>query len=121
MTGTAVVIDDQPEAGGQVAGILTRLGIRVVAVCEHGLAGLQAILVSQPTIATIDIQMPGINGLEIVAAARARGVTAKLAVCSGTKQRQVQEQAYAAGADLFIVKPYDQVLIARDLRTLLGG
>jgi len=121
LSGTAIVIDDTPEAGQQLAGILTRLGLSVVGVYENGIAGLQAIVIAKPTIATVDIQMPGIAGLDLVAQARRRGVTSKLVICSGTKQHQVKAQALAAGADAFIVKPYDQVLVGRDLKALIGS
>lgn len=121
MTGTAVVIDDSPDMAWQLAGILGRLGLRVVSVCENGAQGLAAIRQHRPTIATIDNQLPGLDGLSIVRNARAGQIASKLVLCTGTAQQHMKDQAAAAGADLFITKPYDQVLVERDLKKLLGG
>lgn len=121
MNGTAVVVDDSPEMGHSLAAILNRLGLRVVAVCESGSGGLQALRAHRPTIATIDIQMPGVNGLDVVRTAIAEEIPTKLVVCSGTAQRHVKDQARDAGALAFVTKPYDQVLVQRDLAKLLEG
>lgn len=119
MNGTAVVVDDSPEMGQQLAAILSRLGVRVVAVCESGSAGLAALRAHRPTIATIDNQMPGMQGLDVIRAAVAEEIPTKLVLCTGTAQKHVKDQAHEAGAIAFIVKPYDQVLVQRDLAKLL--
>lgn len=121
MTGTAVVIDDSPDMAYQLAAIIGRLGLRVVAVCENGPQGLTALRRHKPTLATIDNQLPGMSGIEIVRAACAESLAGKVVLCTGTAQRHMQDQARAAGAHLFITKPYDQVLVERALKNLLGG
>jgi CheY-like chemotaxis protein len=121
MNMTAVVIDDDPQLGPQIAGILRRLGVKVLEVCETGDEGLKALRRHRPTLATIDNQLPGISGVEIVAKAIAERLPTKLVVCSGTAQKHLKDAALAAGACAFIAKPYDQVLIGRELKTILEG
>lgn len=121
MKQTAVVIDDSPDMGPQLAGILRRLGVTVLAVCENIPQGLKALRTHRPTIATVDIQMPGGNGLDLVRQATAENLPIKLVVCSGTATRNTKAMATAAGAVAFIVKPFDHVLISRDLAKVLDG
>jgi DNA-binding response OmpR family regulator len=93
-----------------------------VAVCETGKAGIAALRAHRPTIATIDIQMPGdVNGFGVVKAAVAANLPSKLVMCSGTVNRNSRAMAIDAGADAFIAKPYDQVLVARELAGILSG
>ena len=62
------VIDDEPLAR---SGIVTRLAaypdLQVVAEYENGTDALQGILELQPDLIFIDIEMPGINGLDVLA------------------------------------------------------
>jgi CheY-like chemotaxis protein len=116
---TAVVIDDSPDMGPQLAGILRRLGIDVVAVCENGLQGLAALRRFRPTIATVDNNMPGLDGLAVVARAVAENIPTKLVLCTGASNKNGKTLAAEAGVTAFIGKPFDQVLIARELALIL--
>lgn len=118
---TAVVIDDSPEMGVQIAGILRRMGLSVLATCETGLDGYRALIRHRPTIATVDMQMPGMDGYDVIRAAKKANLLTALVACSGTSQLHAKDRAAAAGACAFIVKPYDQVLVARELAQILDG
>jgi two-component system LytT family response regulator len=116
---TAVVVDDSPLEGKVLAQILRRMGVDVLKICEHGASGLESIRSLRPSLATIDNQMPGINGLEIVKALSAEKIPTKLVMCSGTVA--IQAAALAAGAVAFIPKPYDNIIVKRTLANHLTG
>lgn len=119
MTTTAVVVDDSTDMRDELAGILIRMGINLVAVCENGPQGLAAIIKHKPDLATIDIQMPGLNGIDVVKQAREKSPATAFVMCSGTVMKTVRDDAKAAGAVAFIRKPYDQILASRELKALL--
>ena len=119
MQTTAVVVDDSLDMRDEMAGILTRMKIKLAAVCEGGSQGLAAIAKYKPTIATIDIQLPGINGIDLVRKARALSPDTIYVMCSGTVMKTVRDDATSAGAVAFIRKPYDQILAARELTGIL--
>ncbi|MEC3878716.1 LytR/AlgR family response regulator transcription factor [Parapedobacter sp. 10938] len=63
----AVLIDDEPLARGMVAEYLEAYPqITVVAECGDGFEGAKAIMQHQPDIIFLDIQMPKINGFEML-------------------------------------------------------
>ncbi len=63
----AILIDDEPLASSMVKEYLEPFKeIEVVAVCQDGFEGLKAIQSLQPDLIFLDIQMPKINGFEML-------------------------------------------------------
>lgn len=118
---TAVVVDDSLDMRDEMAGILTRMGMQLLAVCDSGSTGLDAIIKHKPQLATVDIQMPGLNGIDVVRQAREKSPNTIYIMCSGTVMKAVRDDAKAAGASGFLRKPYDQILAARELKSILGA
>jgi len=62
-----VIIDDEPLARGVVAEYLEPFSeLQIVAQCGDGFEGLKAIQQHQPALIFLDIQMPKINGFEML-------------------------------------------------------
>lgn len=62
-----IIIDDEPLARSIVKEYLqTYSSIRVVAECNDGFEGMKAILQFEPDLIFLDIQMPKINGFEML-------------------------------------------------------
>ena len=63
----AIIIDDEPLARSMVKEYLqTHPGITVVAECNDGFEGVKAIQQHNPDLVFLDIQMPKINGFEML-------------------------------------------------------
>lgn len=63
----AILIDDEPLARTIVAEYLLSHGdIEIVAECSNGFEGIKAIAQHQPDLVFLDIQMPKINGFEML-------------------------------------------------------
>jgi DNA-binding LytR/AlgR family response regulator len=67
---TALIAEDEPLLAAGLSADLGRLwpGLQVVAVAGDGHAALEQALARQPTIAFLDIRMPGLSGLEVARA-----------------------------------------------------
>ena len=64
---SAIVIDDEPLAIELMRDLLDRLGgVTVVAECRNGYEAIAAIGRYEPDLVFLDIQMPGLNGFEVV-------------------------------------------------------
>lgn len=64
---SAIVIDDEPLARNIILEFLKEYPqIQLLAECSNGLEGLKAIQSLQPTLVFLDIQMPKINGFEML-------------------------------------------------------
>ena len=72
---TIVVVEDHDDARRYVGLFLDRLGATVV-LARTGFEGLEATKNSRPNVVVSDIQMPGMNGFELLRAIRAFGRTA---------------------------------------------
>lgn len=77
---SAVIIDDHPMAAMALEALLKKHGIQVTNKCGDGDEGLATLLQVKPDVAIIDIDVPGINGLEVIKSARRAGIKSILVV-----------------------------------------
>jgi two-component system LytT family response regulator len=62
-----IIIDDEPLARSVVAGYLqSHSGLELAAECDDGFQGMKAIAQHKPDLIFLDIQMPKINGFEML-------------------------------------------------------
>ncbi len=79
--------------------------LRVVAACEDGASALEALAEHQPSVAFLDIRMPGLNGLEVAAAAMQ--VSPGTQIVFVTAYDQYAVDAFERGAVDYLLKPID--------------
>jgi two-component system, LytTR family, response regulator len=100
-----IVVDDEPLAR---SGIVTRLSghadIEVVGQYGDGIAALDAIAARAPDLVFLDIEMPGMNGLDVLATLppQQRPVTILL-----TAYDRFAVQAYSLNVTDYLLKPVD--------------
>ena len=117
----AVVDDDEDFL--HLAQVMLESGIpgSVVEIHRNGASGLAAILASPPSAAVVDLRLPDLNGLELVAALRGeleRYVPLVVVSAYGSaKDRALLE---VLGAERFLAKPIEPELLVRTVRRLLG-
>jgi two-component system response regulator MprA len=112
-----LVIDDDDSIRSSLKRALSYAGF-TVEVAEHGEAGLQKALVTQPDVVVLDIMMPGLSGLEVCRRLRAGGDVPILML---TARDDIPDRVTGleAGADDYLIKPFAlEELIAR-LKALL--
>ncbi len=103
-----LVIDDSAVVRRSVAKVLTGNRDLVLAgVAENGKVGLDRIDELQPDAIVLDLEMPVIGGLGVLAELRARRSTIPVIVFSAAGTRQAKEalDALALGASAFVMKP----------------
>lgn len=74
----------------------------------------------KPDVVTLDITMPVMNGLEALRAIRAKNPQAVCVIVSALEQDRVVQEAMAAGAVGYIIKPIGGESIAHALRKILA-
>jgi DNA-binding LytR/AlgR family response regulator len=72
MQPTAIIADDEPRLAENLASRLRALWpqLTIVAIVPNGIAAVAAIAEHKPTIAFLDIRMPGLDGLQVAKAAQ---------------------------------------------------
>jgi two-component system LytT family response regulator len=100
-----MIVDDEPIAREGVRRQLSRESdVEIVAECGDGLAAVEAIRELMPDLVFLDVQMPGMDGFEVV---RAAGVETMPAVVFVTAYDKYALQAFEVNAVDYLLKPFD--------------
>jgi two-component system CitB family response regulator len=104
-----VIIDDEPSVAGVHHGFLMAHGaFEVVGIAHTGAQGLELVSALRPELLLLDIHLPDIGGLEVLAALRARLEGRLLDVFAITAARELStvRGALAGGVIEYLVKPF---------------
>src|SRR5690606_8684166 len=88
---------------------------------DRGVAALEAIDAFAPDLAIVDLMMPDLDGIEVTRQIRARGQFNKLPILVVTAKTHTVDryEAFSAGADDYIVKPFDPLELTFRVRSYL--
>ncbi len=105
---TVLVVDDSQTMRRALSQTFTRAGFRVCEAAD-GYEALRAIGREMPAVITLDMEMPGMDGLETLTALRRLpdGVTAPVFMVTSRQQARHRAAALAAGVTRYFTKPYD--------------
>jgi DNA-binding NarL/FixJ family response regulator len=67
MARTVVIVDDHADFRAQATELLEAAGYEVVGSCPDGRSALNAIAALRPDVVLLDIQLPDIDGFELIA------------------------------------------------------
>ena len=77
-----LIVDDHDDFRRSVRALLELEGFEVVGVAEDGPSALAAVETLRPDVVLLDIQLPGMDGFEVVRQLRARHDTARVVLIS---------------------------------------
>lgn len=115
MTARILVVDDEPDISALVAYQLARESYRV-RTAASGPEALAAIDREVPDLVVLDLMLPGMSGLEVLAEIRRREEIASLPVILLTARREEVDrvEGFRRGADDYVAKPFSpQELVLR--------
>jgi two-component system, OmpR family, KDP operon response regulator KdpE len=111
-TSTILVVDDEPQLRRAVKATLTDLGYSVIDA-KTGEEALEMLRHDTPDLVLLDLNMPGIGGLETCRAIRETS-DVPIIVLSVRNTERDKVQVLDAGADDYVTKPFGiQELLAR--------
>jgi DNA-binding NarL/FixJ family response regulator len=96
-------------------------GFKVVACCSDGASCMEAIRSLVPDIAILDISMPGLTGLEILAIANTENLRTRLVFFTESVEDRELVMAAAAGAYGVILMDAAPEILVQSLRQVAGG
>ena len=116
-----LIADDDADIRDLVAFKLEQAGFEVIAV-EDGQAALEQARSRQPTLAVLDVSMPGLSGIDVCRMMRADPATAGTLVIMLTARVQEQdvEGGFSAGADDYVTKPFSPRELVSRIQALLS-
>jgi DNA-binding NarL/FixJ family response regulator len=77
-----LIVDDHDDFRRSARALLELEGFEVVGVAEDGLSALAAVEALRPDVVLLDIQLPGMDGFEVVRQLRARREPAQVVLIS---------------------------------------
>ena len=115
-----LVIDDATTVRMYYRSILEAAGIQVEEAF-NGIEGLEKALQTPFDLYVVDVNMPKLDGYGFLRELRAMAIPQSPAIMVSTEAgAQDQEQAFAAGANVYLVKPVKPEPLLLHVRLLLG-
>lgn len=96
-----------------------RLEGHVVEVVHDGREAVIAVGADEPDVIVLDIQMPVLNGYQVVERLRADGVGAPILMLTAKDGEYDEAEGLDTGADDYLTKPFSYVVLLARLRVLL--
>ena len=122
MSAVVLVADDDEDILLLVTTRLKRDGFEVVSA-RNGIEAVALAEQHQPAVAVLDVGMPGLDGLEVLAAIR--GIESlkdtRVLLLTAKAQESDVRRGYDSGADAYVKKPFSPAELSTRVRALLDG
>jgi CheY-like chemotaxis protein len=120
-TATVLIVDDDPAMRHYIRTLLELDSYRV----ESAASGLEAVaLVSAglvPDLVLLDVNMPGLDGLETLRRLLQVRPSLKVIMCSGAPDPRKALEAFISGAQEFLTKPFRHLYLSATLERCLAA
>ncbi len=103
----ALIVDDASLARTMLRKLLEANGYSEIWEAANGEEAIHLYEGVKPNLVTMDITMPGMDGITAIKKIMAADPAANIIVCSALGEKNIVLEAIQAGAKHFIVKPYD--------------
>ncbi len=113
-----LVVDDEPVVRDIVARVLAAAGMRAVGVAS-GEDALAHEALADCRLVICDLMLPGLSGLDLLSAIRARRPDLPVLAITGYATREVADRSESAGATMFLAKPFDHDELLEKVRHVL--
>jgi len=117
-----LIVDDSPASRQLLRHIFTSAGgYVVVAEAASGAEAVRLFRQKRPDVVTMDIVMPGMDGIEAVRQILALDPAARVVMVSGHGQEGLVMESLVAGAKDFIDKPFDPETVLRAIERVVDS
>lgn len=113
-----LIVDDAVFMRFSLRTMLEKNGFEVAGEAGNGLQAIEMYQKLKPDIVTMDITMPEMTGIDAVKAIRSVDPTAKIIMITALGQEPYIMEAILAGAKGFIVKPFQEERVIKELSVL---
>jgi two-component system response regulator MprA len=118
MAEALLLVDDDAPIRRMLARTLAAEGYEVEAVADGG-AALSAVERSVPDAIVLDVTMPGVDGLAVTRRLRAKGLRVPILLLTARDALRDRVDGLDAGADDYLVKPFEVEELTARVRALL--
>lgn len=112
-----LLVEDDEMLGDGIQTVLTRRGLSIDWV-RDGLSAMQSIKSTRYDVLLLDLNIPWLSGLEVLARLRSEGNQIPVLVLTARSEVVDRVQALDGGADDYVVKPFDIEELCARIRAL---
>lgn len=99
-----LIVDDSPVDRALAGGLLEKQGSCEIAYAHDGAQGLKSVHDLKPDLIVTDMQMPVMNGLELVATLRSERIQIPIILMTATGSEELAVEALRVGASSYVAK-----------------
>ncbi len=114
-----LVVDDALFMRKLLGSTLKEIGFSNIEFAEDGLEAVKKAEKIQPQIVTLDVSMPGMDGIEAIGKILEVSSKSKIVMVSAVKSQQVIENAINKGAVDYIPKPFNRREVESSMKRLV--
>lgn len=115
-----LIVDDNHFQREQLKTILSNAGYPIIGSAGSGTEAVRLLRSVRPTMVTLDLVMPDMNGLDLLRSIRAAYPTLPVMVCSSFGHEVVADLARRSGAFAFFAKPYPEARLLKEVERIIG-
>lgn len=116
---SVVIVDDSGSIRLLLKGICEEIGIKVLGTASTGREGVEVVRKMHPALVCLDVDMPGMSGIEALPQVRAASPLSKVVMITGNASRAIVEAAVSGGARGYFLKPIRPVKVGEFMQKLL--
>ena len=116
-----LIADDHPLTLAGTKSFVESLGYTVNDTCSSGITAFNLILTHQPFIALLDINMPGLDGIEVLEKVTKQKLKTKVVLLTMHKEMTVFRKANQLGVSGYILKEHAHEELGKCLKEVING
>ena len=102
---SVVIVDDDEMVAAAMSALCEKVkGVEVVGRANDGRDGLALVEKLVPQVALVDLMMPTLNGIDLVAMARQKGLPTRMVILTASRDPELCVRAMEAGAAAYLLK-----------------
>ena len=116
---TALIVDDEAPSREELKALLTSApDIEIVGECANAIEGLSAVHRLRPDVLFLDINMPAMNGFEVLQQLRSVHPNLHVIMISASSTLENVRTAAKFGVNGFVVKPFTPDKVLNSLKSI---
>lgn len=117
-----LIVEDEIEIADNLAALLRTKGHKV-SLCGDGGEALAIARKELPELILLDVMLPRVSGLDVCRLLRADAKTAKakIVMVTGLGRMGDVEEAFKAGADDYLIKPFDSTRLFNKISKVMAA
>ncbi|MEK7234365.1 MAG: response regulator [Elusimicrobiota bacterium] len=117
-----LIIEDEPAIAANLAALLVAKGHTAV-TCLEGAQGVTRARMETFDLLLLDVMLPHMSGFDVCKLLRSDPKTAKMKIVmvTGLGRMGDVEEAFRAGADDYLIKPFDSIRLLKKIDKVLAA